>query len=104
MSNPPDYLALKNPHPRDKFISFDEGPHIYTVHGDSSFTSVTTWNHTHFPHFDADAIIDTDLVGTANGLKYPRTGGMETGGTGDSVSLMNPYLTVNYIIYTGVGG
>ena len=53
---------------------------------------------------DADAIIDTDLVGTANGLKYPRTGGMETGGTGDSVSLMNPYLTVNYIIYTGVGG
>ncbi len=53
---------------------------------------------------DSDAIIDTDLVGTANGLKYPRTGGMEIGGTGDAVSLMNPYLTVNYIIYTGVGG
>jgi microcystin-dependent protein len=53
---------------------------------------------------DSDAIIDTNLVGTANGLKYPRTGGMETGGTGDAVSLMNPYLTVNYIIYTGVGG
>lgn len=53
---------------------------------------------------DSDAIIDTDLVGTANGLKYPRTGGMEIGGNGDAVNLMNPYLTVNYIIYTGVGG
>ena len=58
MTTPPDYLEKKNVHPRDEFISFDEGPHIYTVHGDSSFTSVTTWNHTHFPHFDSDAIID----------------------------------------------
>ena len=23
-----------------------------------TYTSVTTWNHKHFPHFDADAIID----------------------------------------------
>ena len=59
MSNPvPDYLAKKNPHERDAFITFDEGPHIYTVHGDSSFTSVTTWNHGHFPHFDAEKILD----------------------------------------------
>ena len=63
MSNPvPDYLAKKNAHPRDKFISFDEGPHIYTVHGDSSFTSVTTWNHSHFEHFDSDGIIDKILT------------------------------------------
>ena len=55
---PPTKLALENPHPRDQFITFDEGPHIYTVHGDSSFTSVTTWNHQHFSHFDADAIIE----------------------------------------------
>ena len=62
MSNPtPDFLAKKNPHERDQFISFDEGPHIYTVHGDTSFTSVTTWNHTHFPHFDEDAIINNIL-------------------------------------------
>ena len=57
MFDPPDYLAKLNPHPRDEFITIDEGPHIYTVHGDSSFTSVTTWNHSHFEHFDADAII-----------------------------------------------
>jgi ATP-dependent exoDNAse (exonuclease V) beta subunit len=63
MSNPvPDFLALKNTHPRDEFISFDEGPHIYTVHGDSSFTSVTTWNHSHFEHFDSDGIIDKILT------------------------------------------
>lgn len=66
-ANPPQYLAKKNPHPRDEQITFDEGPHIYTiavsnpdgsVSYDSGFTSVTTWNHSHFKGFDADAIID----------------------------------------------
>ena len=63
---PPTYLANKNAHPRDKNITFDEGPHIYTIavpnndgttSYDSGYTSVTTWNHSHFPHFDPDAII-----------------------------------------------
>jgi hypothetical protein len=53
-----DYLAKLHEHPRDRHISFDEGPHIYTIDGDSDFTSVTTWNHAHFQEFDADAIID----------------------------------------------
>lgn len=54
------YMLLedKNPHPRDKEITFDEGPHIYTINGDSSFTSVTTWVHKHFEVFDADKVID----------------------------------------------
>jgi ATP-dependent exoDNAse (exonuclease V) beta subunit len=63
-----EYLAKKNPHPRDELITFDEGPHIYTifkteadknnnVNGTTKFTSVTTWNHSHFDHFDADKII-----------------------------------------------
>jgi len=65
--NPQTYLQEKHPHPRDEYISFDEGPHIYTIttfdddglpHYDSTYTSVTTWNHSHFQHFDADAIID----------------------------------------------
>lgn len=55
---PPTYLAKKNQHERDTHISFDEGPHIYTIDGDTGFMSVTTWNHSHFPHFDADAIIE----------------------------------------------
>jgi hypothetical protein len=54
---PPTYLAKKNAHPRDEFIEFDEGPHIYTVHGQQGYTSVTTWNHHHFSLFDADAVI-----------------------------------------------
>ena len=54
-----EYLATKNAHIRDKDISFEEGPHIYTVKGDrGGYTSVTTWNHNHFADIDADAIIN----------------------------------------------
>ncbi len=60
----PTYLATKNAHPRDAFISFEEGPHIYTVCGErGTYTSVTTWNHGHFEHFDADAVIDKMMAG-----------------------------------------
>jgi len=46
-----------NPHPRDALIKFDAGPHKYTCAGDGNYLSVTTWLHSHFPAFDADAII-----------------------------------------------
>jgi len=54
-----DTLANKNFHPRDPHIEFDPEPHIYTVNRDPSvkYTSVTTWNHSHFEKFDADMII-----------------------------------------------
>ena len=64
--NPQTYLQKIYPHPRDDNITFDEGPHIYTIklendsgetYYDSGYTSVTTWNHSHFPHFDADKIL-----------------------------------------------
>lgn len=58
IKTPPDYLQKINRHQRDEHITFDEGPHIYTIDGDSGFTSVTTWVHSHFPHFDADKVID----------------------------------------------
>ena len=54
---PPTFLAEKNSHERDAHISFEEGPHIYTIDGDSDYTSVTKWNHSHFPKFDADLVI-----------------------------------------------
>ena len=55
-----DYLSSINSHIRDELITFDEGPHIYTIKDDpSQYTSVTTWNHSHFDHFDANKIIDT---------------------------------------------
>ena len=50
-------LQAKNKHIRDNYISFEEKEHIYTIKGDNSFTSVTTWIHSHFSDFDADAII-----------------------------------------------
>lgn len=52
-----DTLSKINPHERDAHILFDEGPHIYTIDGDSDYMSVTTWNHKHFEQFDADKII-----------------------------------------------
>ncbi len=54
-----EYLARENAHPRDKRITFDPIPHIYTIDGNTTvkYTSVTTWNHSHFEEFDADAII-----------------------------------------------
>jgi hypothetical protein len=58
-----DYLAKQNPHPRDAYIHFDEGPHKYTIDGingvtaDTEFTSVTTFIHQHFEHFDAKKVI-----------------------------------------------
>ena len=53
----PTYLATLNPHERDSHIQFDEKPHIYYVDGDSTYISVTKWNHSHFKPFNADNII-----------------------------------------------
>ena len=58
-NNPvPDFLAKKNVHPRDEFITFDEGPHIYTVHGEQGYTSATTFVHMHFPKFDGEGVAE----------------------------------------------
>jgi ATP-dependent exoDNAse (exonuclease V) beta subunit len=52
-------LANRNSHSRDKLIKFYARGHKYEITTDptSKYTSVTTWNHMHFPKFDADAII-----------------------------------------------
>jgi ATP-dependent exoDNAse (exonuclease V) beta subunit len=52
-------LSKLNPHPRDMLIKFYEKGHRYYISFDqnSKYTSVTTWAHSHFPKFDADAII-----------------------------------------------
>jgi ATP-dependent exoDNAse (exonuclease V) beta subunit len=50
---------------RDANIRFFEEGHKYTILSDpeSTYTSVTTWNHQHFPKFDADAIIQIMMKG-----------------------------------------
>ena len=52
------YLQTINNHERDTHITFDEGPHIYTIDGCSNYISVTTWVHSLFRTFDADLVID----------------------------------------------
>ena len=69
-------LKHKNPHERDARIEFDPVPHKYTIDGNTdpgaAYTSVTTWNHSHFEQFDADAVIAKMMASKnwANNVKY----------------------------------
>jgi hypothetical protein len=67
-------LSRRNSHPRDQNIKFQEEGHKYTIITDelSEYTSVTTWNHSHFPHFNADEIIKKMMKGKSwkEGHKY----------------------------------
>ena len=58
-------LQTQFEHPRDSFIKFYNRGHKYEISCDpgSKYTSVTTWNHTHFPKFDADAVIQNIFKG-----------------------------------------
>jgi len=64
-SKEPTYLAQLNEHPRDKDMVFIENTHKYiiTTDPDSVYTSVTTWNHSHFGHFNAALIIKNMMKG-----------------------------------------
>jgi hypothetical protein len=67
-------LATNNSHERDKYIQFFEKGHKYVIsfEPEVNYTSVTTWNHTHFEKFDADKIIDNMMKskGWKEGHKY----------------------------------
>jgi ATP-dependent exoDNAse (exonuclease V) beta subunit len=58
-------LSTFNSHPRDLHIQFEEIGHKYTIltDPDSKYTSVTTWNHSHFPKFDSNAVIKNMMRG-----------------------------------------
>lgn len=58
-------LSKRNSNERDSQLVFDEPTHKYTILSDphSKYTSVTTWNHSHFPHFNADEIIQNMMKG-----------------------------------------
>jgi len=58
-------LSNFNLHARDLHIQFEEIGHKYTILTDpeSKYTSVTTWNHSHFPKFDSDAVIKKMMKG-----------------------------------------
>jgi len=52
-------LERRFAHQRDTQIKFYNKGHKYEIlcDPDSKYTSVTTWNHKHFPKFDADTVI-----------------------------------------------
>jgi len=67
-------LSVRNSHLRDANIQFFEEGHKYVIltEPDVKYTSVTTWNHSHFPKFEADNIINNMMNGKAwkEGHKY----------------------------------
>jgi len=67
-------LEVRNSHERDEHIQFFEEGHKYVIdfEPDVKYTSVTTWNHKHFPEFNADAIIDSMMKskGWKEGHRY----------------------------------
>lgn len=67
-------LSNYNDHIRDSSIQFFEEGHKYviTTDPDSKYTSVTTWNHSHFSQFDAEMIIKNMMKGRSwkEGHKY----------------------------------
>jgi hypothetical protein len=67
-------LLNRNSHPRDQYIQFFEEDHKYIITNDaeSKYTSVTKWNHSHFPIFNANMIIANMMKGKnwKEGHKY----------------------------------
>jgi len=67
-------LCRQNKHPRDANIEFFEEDHKYVILTEPSikYTSVTTWNHSLFPKFEADIIIENMMnsKGWKEGHKY----------------------------------
>jgi microcystin-dependent protein len=51
---------------------------------------------------DIDAVAGFGMPSFSAGAGLPNSGNMVAGTTGTSVNVMNPYTTINYIIFTGV--
>jgi len=67
-------LSEYNKHERDSNIVFEEERHKYIITNDnkSHYTSVTTWNHQHFPKFNSGLVIYKMMSGKQwkEGHKY----------------------------------
>jgi hypothetical protein len=66
-------LYKRNKHIRDENIKFFENGHQYVINNDKTkYTSVTTWNSSHFSTFDSDKIITKMMKGKLwkEGHKY----------------------------------
>ena len=51
-------LKDRNHHSRDDHITFEEESHTYTIDGDDSYISVTSWIGSCFPEFNQELVLD----------------------------------------------
>lgn len=80
-------LAIKNCHPKDNAIAFDEQPHVYYIKGKVGYTSATTFIHGHFGEFDGPNIAKNMIENETfpNG-RYKKYRGMTVDEKGKKVS------------------
>lgn len=73
-------LAVKNVHPRDARISFEEETHTYTIDGSrEGWTSCTGFIHTYFAPFEPDVVIEKMMKSSRwkpGGESYEKYNGM----------------------------
>ena len=83
-------------------IGLDNLPeHEHDLRGESGAQYYVTRDISGVP-IDADAIQYDAPTGALAGQALPSSGGIKTTGTlGEPMDVMNPYLAINYIIYTG---
>ena len=75
--------------------------HEHDLRGESGDQYYATRDVSGTPN-DNDAIIYDSPTGTGAGQAYPASGGVLTDNSlGQAISVMNPYMTMNFIIYTG---
>lgn len=97
-------LSRTNAHPRDSHIKFYERGHKYEIIHDrkSKYTSVTTLVHSHFPKFDADAIIDSMMKSKSWGPDHKYWGQtaqqIKTGWTNNGASVSQAGTDMHYEI------
>lgn len=77
--------------------------HTHTLSGDAEPTPTKFYavsNETNAPDSGVDSLAPS-MIGTNPGSFISQTGGVQ-GDSGEPLSIVNPFQTINYIIYTGV--
>jgi microcystin-dependent protein len=75
--------------------------HTHTLFGNNGGQFYAINSNSDVP-VDSDAIQGNGLSSTTKAQYLPHTSGIDQSTIGQPVSLMNPYLSINYIIYSGV--
>lgn len=95
-----DTIGLSNGN-EEQTLNTDNLPeHTHDMRGDNGSQFYALRNST-TPITDTDYILASGPDLTATAQLLPSSGGIASGTANNPVSVMNPYLTINYIIFTG---